>query len=202
MEDFGKSALGLAATVGDLCLKIALSQLGLVAICGDGIDHIAELTTEVHVEIGKTVTQTVDILGDKVKTGFIAGGGSGVVDGKVSGKVVISIVASATATVAAETTTAPAATEAAPAKEQQPRQECPHASPAIHTAIHAAIHEGDHFPGVRIVVATVTDRIDVVDRNRFHSCFLSYWKLVFSSRLEDSGNNIAFDPVLCKYSQK
>lgn len=174
MEDFSKSALSAAATIGDLSLQVTLTELSLIAIGGHGIDDVAELTAEIHIEVCESVAETVDILGDEIQTGFIPCGSSGVVDGKVGGEVGVTVVASAATTAvvisATAETASPAAAETAPAEEQQPRQECPHASPAAHSAAHSSIHEGDRFPGVRRG-ASVTDGIDVVNRYCFHDSF-------------------------------
>lgn len=167
VEDVRKAALGLAATVGDLCLKIPLAELSLIADIGNVAVDTAELGTQVHVEICQSVADAVHILPEEIQSGFVPGGGCGIVDRKIRSKVGISIVAAAVIT--AETTTAESsapATKAAPAKEQKPRQKRPHSAKTAHSAIHT----GGHFPGIgRVVIGA--DRIDVVDRYCFHFSF-------------------------------
>lgn len=166
--DGGKTALGFAAAIGDLELQIALSELSLIAESGDVVVHPGELTAEVHIEVAQTVPDAVDILGDEVQTGFVAGGGSGIVHREISGKVAVTVASAAA--VAAIVATAPVA-ESAPAEKQQPREETPH---PIHAAETAAIGKSEDFPGIGIVATIPADRVDVVHRYCFHNKILSF----------------------------
>lgn len=160
----GKSALGFAAAIGDLELQIALTELRLITKSGDVVVHSGKLTAEIHIEIAQSVPDAVDILGDEVQTGFVAGGGSRIVHRQISGKVAVTVASAAA--VAAIVATAPVA-ESAPAEKQQPGEKTPH---PIHAAETAAIGNSEDFPGVGTVVTTVAaDGIDVVDRYCFHN---------------------------------
>ena len=197
VEHVSQSALSLAATIGDLSLKVTLPQLSLVSVGSDGIDDVAELTAQVDVQIGKPVAETIHVLADEIQTSFIPCGGSGIVYGKVSGKVGVTVVASSSAAAVITATAeaaAPSSAETAPAKEQKPRQECPHSSETTHSAIHT----GGHFPGIRV---TGADRVDVVDRYCFHFSF----PFIFGSFRPRSGGfayNISSPIKICKFSLK
>lgn len=180
-----ESALRFAAAISNQGHEIALSKLCLVSHGVDrGIDP-GKLIAKVHVEITQSVTDAVDVLRDKVETGFIAGSCGRVIYGEISSEVAVT----ATFASASVSAAAKASAESAPTEEQEPRQKRPHTIHASPAASASAIHEGDCFPGIRVAVGTSSDRIDVVDRYCFHFLFLSFWlliSLVFEVRKENT----------------
>ena len=160
----GNALLCLAAAVCKLCLKITLSELGLVTdLCNVGVCG-CKLGTESSGEIAESVADPVDILSNEIETSFIPRGCCCIAYREISTEDTDAGVTSASVSASAETTE-PTATETAPAEEDKKNDPCePSAFHAIAVSAVSVVHECKSFPAVE----RITVGINVIDWECFY----------------------------------